>query len=149
GCHDADLHAKLAPQGSEARVIFDAVEQARVESLGSVRMPGIGMNIAAMNAEKYSKANFNLITKQDDAPMAEAMAMLVREQITDQNATQSAGQVLELWRPYFENTVGKDLNELSDLVGDQKAFSRVVRRMLTSMQMAEDMSEEDTDPDAE
>jgi cobaltochelatase CobT len=149
GCHDADLHATLTPQGSEARVIFDAVEQARVESLGSVRMPGVGMNIAAMNSEKYAKANFNLITKQEDAPLAEAMAMLVREQVTGQKAPESAGQVLELWRPYFEQTVGKDLGELGNLVGDQKAFSRVVRRMLTSMQMAEDMSEEDVDPDAE
>lgn len=149
GCHDADLHATLAPQGSEARVIFDAVEQARVESLGSVRMPGIGMNIAAMNSEKYAKANFNLISKQDDAPMAEAMAMLVREKITGQKAPESAGQVLDLWRPYFDKTIGKDLGELSGLVDDQKAFSRIVRRMLTSMQMAEDMSEEDVDPDAE
>lgn len=149
GCHNADLHATLSPQGSDARVIFDAVEQARVESLGSVRMPGIGMNIAAMNSEKYAKANFNLITKQDDAPLAEAMAMMVREKITGIKAPESAGQVIELWRPYIETTVGADIGELSKLVDDQKAFSRVVRRMLTSMQMAEDMVEEDSDPEVE
>jgi cobaltochelatase CobT len=149
GCHDADVHTSLAPQGAEARVIFDAVEQARVESLGSVRMPGVGMNIAAMNAEKYAKANFNLVNVQSDAPLGEAMAMMVRERITGQAAPDSAGQVLELWRPYIESTVGADLGELSKVVDDQKAFSRLVRRMLTSMQMAEEMSEEDADPDAE
>src|SRR6478609_4786315 len=34
-CHDTNVHATLSPQGSDARAIFDAVEQARVESIGS------------------------------------------------------------------------------------------------------------------
>ena len=57
-CHDTSLHATMSPQGSDARAVFDAVEQARVESIGSLRMAGMASNIATMNAEKYSKANF-------------------------------------------------------------------------------------------
>ena len=34
-CHDSRLHLKLAPEGKQARAIFDAVEQARVEAIGS------------------------------------------------------------------------------------------------------------------
>src|SRR5690349_15258197 len=34
-CHDSRLHLKLAPEGKQARAVFNAVEQARVEAIGS------------------------------------------------------------------------------------------------------------------
>jgi cobaltochelatase CobT len=40
-CHDEKVHATMAPQGPDARAIFDAVEQARVESIGALRMEGM------------------------------------------------------------------------------------------------------------
>src|SRR5690606_37476799 len=46
-CHDSRLHGRLAPQGRQARAIFDAVEQARVEAIGSRSMRGVSDNIAA------------------------------------------------------------------------------------------------------
>src|SRR5262245_55612497 len=43
--HDPDTHRKRAPAEPEARAAYDALEQARVEALGAVRMPGMGNNI--------------------------------------------------------------------------------------------------------
>ena len=37
-CHDDNVHRRLAPQGTAARHIFEAVEQARVEAIGARRM---------------------------------------------------------------------------------------------------------------
>src|ERR1700758_4020576 len=34
-CHDPAVHRKLVPGGQQARAVFDAVEQARVEAIGS------------------------------------------------------------------------------------------------------------------
>src|SRR5262249_21752235 len=47
GCHDAKLHRRIAPPSGPARVIFEAAERARVEGLGSVRMPGMAANLTA------------------------------------------------------------------------------------------------------
>src|SRR5262245_59950788 len=44
-CHDSRMHASLAPEGQQARAIFDAVEQARVEAIGSRAMLGVADNI--------------------------------------------------------------------------------------------------------
>lgn len=142
-CHDQSIHAALAPQGSDARAIFDAVEQARVESLGSLRMPGVAANIHSMNTEKYAKANFQTISRQEDAPLGEAVAMLVREKLTGQKAPESAGKVLDLWRPFIEDKAGADLNNLSEVIEDQQAFSRVIRHMLSAMDMAEDLGDDE------
>ncbi len=141
-CHDQKVHASMAPQGTDARAIFDAVEQARVESLGSLRMPGVASNIHSMNTEKYAKANFSTISRQEDAPIQEAVAMLVREKLTGQKAPESAGKVLDLWRPFIEDKAGADLDNLSTVIEDQQAFSRVIRHMLSAMEMAEDMGDD-------
>ncbi|NBB48273.1 cobaltochelatase subunit CobT [Rhizobium sp. CRIBSB] len=141
-CHDQKVHATMAPQGADARAIFDAVEQARVESLGSIRMPGVASNIQSMNTEKYAKANFSTISRQEDAPIGEAVAMLVREKLTGQKAPETAGKVLDLWRPFIEDKAGADLDNLSNVIEDQQAFSRVIRHMLSAMEMAEDMGDD-------
>ncbi len=146
-CHDTNVHATMSPQGTDARAVFDAVEQARVESLGALRMAGVASNLNSMNAEKYSKANFTGVDRQEDAPIGEAMAMLVREKLTGTKPPASAGKVLDLWRPFFDEKVGKDLDNLRSVVDDQQAFGKLVRHMLSSMQMAEDYGDEENQPE--
>ncbi|MCQ1569459.1 cobaltochelatase subunit CobT [Neorhizobium galegae] len=146
-CHDTNVHASMSPQGADARVVFDAVEQARVESIGALRMAGMASNLNSMHAEKYSKANFSGVERQEDAPIGEAVAMLVREKLTGIKPPPSAGKVLDLWRPFIEDKAAGDLDNLGNVIEDQQAFAKLVRHMLTSMQMAEEFADDDTDPE--
>ncbi|WP_457581209.1 cobaltochelatase subunit CobT [Ensifer canadensis] len=146
-CHDARIHATMSPQGADARVIFDAVEQARVEAIGSLRMEGVAKNLGSMLEEKYSKANFGAISKQADAPLGEAVALLVREKLTGEKPPASAGKVLDLWRDFIEEKAAGDMRNLSAALNDQHAFARVVRDMLTSMDVAEKYGDDDIEPD--
>src|SRR4051794_1533763 len=41
-CHDPGVHRRLMPGGQQARAVFEAVEQARVEAIGSRRVIGGG-----------------------------------------------------------------------------------------------------------
>ncbi|EHS52114.1 cobalt chelatase, pCobT subunit [Rhizobium sp. PDO1-076] len=141
-CHDQKIHATMAPQGADARMIFDAVEQARVEAIGSLRMPGVASNIQSMNTEKYAKANFSTISRQEDAPIQEAVAMLVREKLTGQKPPETAGKVLDLWRSFIEDKAGADLDNLPNAINDQQNFARVIRHMLSAMEMAEDVGDD-------
>ena len=47
-CHDAAVHRRLQPAGQQARAVFEAVEQARVEAIGARRMQGVAKNLTAM-----------------------------------------------------------------------------------------------------
>lgn len=141
-CHDQKIHATLAPEGQDARAVFDAVEQARVESIGALRMKGVANNLHSMNTEKYAKANFAGINSREDAPLSEAVAMMVREAVTGQKPPESAGKVLDLWRSFIEEKAGGDFANLANVVEDQQAFARVVRHMLSAMEMAEDVGDE-------
>ena len=150
-CHDFRLHSKMAPDGKQARAIFDAVEQARVEAIGSLRMAGVADNIGSMLEDKYAKAQLSDVKDRADAPLEEAIALMVRERLTGRAAPRSGERVVDLWRPWIEEKAGPSFENLGGELNDQQAFARLVRDMLVSMEMAEELGEEeqtsDTDDD--
>src|SRR6184192_1559197 len=81
-CHDPKLHRKQMPGGQQARAVFEAVEQARVEAIGSRRMHGVAQNLTAMLDDKFHRGKFDAITDRADAPVEDAVAMMVRERLT-------------------------------------------------------------------
>src|SRR6185312_3772163 len=68
-CHDPAVHRKLVPGGQQARAVFDAVEQARVEAIGSRRMGGVKTNLAAMLDDRFHRGKYDDITDRADAPI--------------------------------------------------------------------------------
>ncbi|MBB1249169.1 cobaltochelatase subunit CobT [Rhizobium sp. G21] len=146
-CHDERLHTQFAPQGQDARAIYDAVEQARVEALGASRMAGMAANLSSMLTDKYARANFRGVSQRQDAPIEEAMSLYVREALTGERPPESAGPVLDLWRDFFHETAEREVGSLKTVIDDQEGFARVIRSMLASMQLAEDISNETAEPD--
>ncbi len=143
-CHDDVIHNTMAPQGEDARVIFDAVEQARVEAIGSNRMAGVRDNLTAVLSDRCAKASYRNITDQAQAPLHEALSLMVREKLTGQKPPESAGPVLDMWRNWIEEKAGEDMQHLGDALEDQKVFARLVRDMLAHMDVAEEFGD---DPD--
>ncbi len=148
-CHDARVHSRLAPEGRQARAIFDAVEQARCEAIGSNRMQGVSDNIASMLEDRYARANLADVSDQADAPLEEAVALMVREALTGRAAPKSGEKVVSLWRKFIEEKAGADLADLAGKVEDQTAFARIVRDMLASMDMAEELGEDERDDETD
>ncbi|KQZ96039.1 cobalt chelatase [Mesorhizobium sp. Root157] len=148
-CHDSRIHTRLAPEGKQARAIYDAVEQARVEAIGSRAMAGVADNIGVMLEDKYAKANLAEVREQADAPLEEAVALIVREKLTGRAVPKSGERMVELWRDWIEEKAGSDLEGLTDKLGDQQAFARVVRDMLASMEMAEELGDDEESEDTE
>ncbi|MGH6761379.1 MAG: cobaltochelatase subunit CobT [Phyllobacterium sp.] len=144
-CHNPRIHAALAPEGKQARAIFDAVEQARVEAIGTRAMAGVGDNLASMLADKYTRANFPAVTSREEAPLEEAVALLVRQKLTGRSVPKEAGSVVDLWREWIEDKAAADIDHLSASLEDQQGFARVVREMLASMDMAEELSDQQQD----
>jgi cobaltochelatase CobT len=142
-CHDNRIHTKLAPEGKQARAVFDAVEQARVEAIGSRALTGVGDNIAQMLEDKYTKANLADVREQADAPLEEALALMVREKLTGRPVPKSGEKVVSLWRDWIEDKAGTEFDGLASKLGDQQAFARVVRDMLVSMNMAEELGDDE------
>ncbi|MER9869401.1 cobaltochelatase subunit CobT [Mesorhizobium sp. M0136] len=148
-CHDTRIHTRLAPEGKQARAIYDAVEQARVEAIGSRAMQGVADNIGSMLEDKYARANLVDVKDKADAPIEEALALMVREKLTGRAVPKSGERLVDLWRPWVEERASADLDGLSAKLDDQQAFARVVREMLASMEMAEELGDDQETEDSE
>src|SRR6201997_65248 len=145
--HDDAVHNKRVPSGPLARAVFDAVEQARVEALGSRRMAGVASNLEAMLDEQYRRQGYERITERTESTMAEAVRLLTREALTRERPPPAARRVVDLWRPWLEGRIGKDLNELDRTILDQDAYARAARRLLQDLNI--DLGEADESEDTE
>ncbi|MEL6622016.1 MAG: cobaltochelatase subunit CobT [Pseudomonadota bacterium] len=145
-CHDAKLHKKLLPSSPDARVVFDAVERARIEAFGANRMPGVANNISAKVEDQFAHGRFAAVTERAEAPLEEALALMVREKLTGAPPPELAQQLVDVWRPWVEEKAGDRLDGLAEHADDQAVFGELVRDVLRQLDMVEDRSNEaDTD----
>jgi cobaltochelatase CobT len=140
--HNPAIHQKNAPQGKNARAVFDAVEQARIEALGANRMAGVAENLAAMLEDRYHRGNFHEVTDRADAPLEDAVALMVRERLTGNAPPPSAQKIVDLWRAWIEERAGKDLARLTSAIDDQARFADAARDVLNALEMGDEMGSE-------
>jgi cobaltochelatase CobT len=147
-CHSPAVHRRLMPGGQQARAVFESVEQARVEAIGAQRMVGVARNLSAMLDDRFHRGKFEDITERADAPIEDAIALIVRERLTGLAPPAAARRLVDLWRPWIEDRAGRDLDKLGKLVDDQRRFGDAVHDLLDALDMGEDRdreSEEDED----
>ncbi len=146
-CHDPKVHRKLMPGNPLARGVFEAVEQARVEAIGSRRMAGVAKNLTAMLDDHFHRGKFDEITDRADAPLSEAVAMLVRERLTGQAPPTAARKMVDLWRPELEVKIGAHLDQLSRVTEDQTRFGDLVHDLLSALDLGDEREAEIDDED--
>ena len=149
-CHDAAIHRRLAPEGQAARAVYDAVEQARVEAIGARRMAGVAANLSAMLEDRYHRGGkYEEITDRADAPVEDAVALMVRERLTGLKPPPAAAKIVNLWRDFIEERAGRDLDRLLKTIEHQRDFARGVRELLSSLDMADDAALDPEDDESE
>src|SRR5438477_11303429 len=147
-CHDPKVHRKQMPGNVQARGIFDAVEQARVEAIGARRMNGVAKNLTAMLDDHFHRGKYDEITDRADAPLADALAMMVRERLTGLAPPTAAKKMVDLWRPVLEDKIGARLDKLIRVTEDQAKFGDLVHDLLSALERGDDRNAEmDEDDD--
>ena len=136
--HDERLHAARAPNGQDARALFNAVELARIEALGARRMVGVARNLSDALEKECETRGFAKVERREQAPLADAVRLMLRERFTGATAPELGRRIVELWRDEIENKAGADFRELAATIGDQAAFAAAARRLIAHLDLAED-----------
>ena len=149
--HDAKLHARRRPSGDVAPIIYDTLEQARVEALGSRRMAGVGQNIAAALDERYRADGLHRLEGRSDAAMPEVVRLMARAAFASEPPPPTARRVFEQWQPWLEGKIGRDIVELEQCLNDQTAFGEIVRRLISDLdiEFGTEESNENVDEDGD
>ena len=144
-CHNKAIHARHAPVGQNARAIYDSVEQARVEAIGAQRMKGVAANLSAMLEERYSRANYQNAVDRNDAPLDEAVALIVREKLTGLKPPKSAESFVELWRDFIDEKATDAIADLDRNLTNQADFAKSIRELIRSLDMGDELGEDNSD----
>ncbi len=142
--HSDKVHAHYQPQGKNAKAVYEAVEQARIEALGANAMPGMAANLSAMLDDRYRRKDVARYTDRKDAPLEDAVALIVREKLTGAAPPEPAGPMVELWRQWIEDKAASQLAHIGENLHDQAAFSRLTRDIIAALDMADELGD---DPD--
>jgi cobaltochelatase CobT len=143
--HDAAVHAKRQPMGDQARAVFEAVEQARVEAIGARHMVGVAENLSAALQERYRRQGFDRITEQTEQSLPEVVRLLAREALTGAPPPQAARRAVDLWRPTLEAKLGRDFDALSKTIDDQDSYAKAARRLIKDLEL--DLGEVEGEPE--
>ena len=150
--HDNKVHRKLAPGSGPARAVFEACERARVEALGANRMQGMAANLTAKVEDAYGNGRFAEVKDRAEAPLEDALALMVRERLTGLAPPKLAEALVDVWRPWIEERSGKTLSRMESLCEDQEAFGRLLKDVLRQLELTDELTEgeqEETEDDSE
>jgi len=139
--HDARTHAHYQPVGTNAQAVFAAAEEARIEAIGANAMTGVRHNLSAMIEYRCQREALLTSADHQDARLASAVGLLVREKLTGLEPPESATGSVEALRPLIEKKGGESLSNLSQHTDNQEEFARAVRNLIRDLDLGDELGE--------
>jgi len=139
--HDEGVHGKARPKSIEGAQVYDALEQARIEAIGANALGGVRDNLAAVWEQAVQRKGLDHLIDPAAAPMADILALIVRERLTGVAPPPAARALIDAYREQVEAKAGTDLDKLTGTIEDQKAFARIARAIVRDMELGDDLSD--------
>lgn len=137
--HNPDLHALRMPTDERAKALYDAMEMARIESLGARNLQGVKNNLNVVLDEKYTQMGYHNLTTRRNDTLADALHLLVRMHLTGEKLPPAAEKLVTLWKPWIEEQFGSDwlpwFDHLEKSIDQQADFQRQTRQALRRFNM--------------
>ncbi|MBT4891160.1 MAG: hypothetical protein HON65_16550 [Rhodospirillales bacterium] len=133
--HNEKIHRSHLPYDPQARLVFEAIEQARCESLGARRMTGVSSNLQYLNEERSADKNFDALANRHDDQFPDVLSMLVRERLGGLSRPESSAPLFNMWKEWLDEDVLKQVDSLQDCMNDQEQFADRVIEMLQTMEI--------------
>ncbi len=143
--HDDAVHARAKPKSLEGAQVYDALEQARIEAIGANALIGVRENLAAVWEQSVQRRGLGHLADRAAAPMADIVALMVRERLTGEPPPPAAEALVDAFRGEIEAKAGPDLDRLTGATHDQKAFARIARAVVRDLSMGDDLADADQD----
>jgi len=140
--HDTDVYNRQRPASGTSAALFDAAEQARVEALGCRTLEGVAKNLYDFQEAQAHDKGFHLVEEQQEAQLADAVSMVLREKLTGQPVPPSAEPMMRQWRDWVDEKIGNKFNDLKTTLHDQEAFGESLMDILEQLDLPADSDAE-------
>jgi cobaltochelatase CobT len=141
--HDEAAYNAHRPTGPQARELYEAAEEMRCQALGAKAMRGVAENLAAALTDKYERKGFSRMADRAAAPLADALALMVRERLTGQKPPEVAKGVVNIWRAEIEAKAGATLDKLAAEIDNQVHFAKLARTLIRDLDLGDELGGDD------
>jgi cobaltochelatase CobT len=138
--HDSAMHRRLAPKGEVAGLLYDRLEQLRVEAHGGRHMSGLRANLAAMHHARSAQPT-TAPEGGTDTTVADIVDLYARKNLLDYDLTGTESQLLDSWQEWLDGKLAEALPSLSERVGDQGGYARRVREILVDLGLSDELDQ--------
>lgn len=133
---DAALHESLRPEEPVERMVFEMLEQFRVESLAPAAMPGMQRNLRHRHAQWSLSFHHSGLTDTARGLLLYAVAQICRARVAGQQVVEETEDLLEATRFALSPLIGHALAGLRRYRADQAAYAvhaRAIARTVAAM----------------
>ncbi|MFT8719369.1 cobaltochelatase subunit CobT [Acetobacter sp.] len=146
--HDVEFHRAHQPDDGTARAVYDALEQARIETVGSRHMLGVAANLDAKLEQEFRNAGVPHMTSKEQLPTALALGLLARETLIGRPVPEMVRPLLADWEKSLTPEARQALEALRNSQDSQEAYSQASRKLMAACSLVElenEMPESDED----
>lgn len=149
---DAELHRTLVPADPIARLIFEVLEQFRVEAMAPSEMPGMVVNVRRRYEQWLRDFHGAGMTESDVGVLLFTVVQIFRARLTGEQALEETEGVIEATRAAVAPLLGEHVAGLSRSRHDQRAFAghaltlgELISGMVGDVDTAPDADQEEED----
>ena len=122
--HSANTYKIFKPKDIVNGEIFDALEETRIITLGSIYMKGIASNLRS-RVEYFCKKNqFNKIKKRNNSQITQVIKLLSIECFLKEELPKNTSSFMKLWKPIIMPLIIESLIEIKKELRNQENFSK-------------------------
>jgi cobaltochelatase CobT len=145
---DAGLHRRLRPADAVAGMVFDMLEQFRVESLVSPAMPGAVQNLRHRHRTWSAAFRRSGLTETHTGLLLYTLAQVCRSRLTGEPIDHESDEVIEAARFVLAPVIGGDLEALRRHRLQQQDYAVAARSIAEHVAAAFDGADDDDDATA-
>lgn len=135
--HDNDLPSPPDLTSRDAQNSFNALEQVRVEALGSKKMAGVAANLQAVMEHNSHIEGHARMDKAEQLSPAKALSLLVYETLTGKTVPTASRKILQLWRNQLTSQGEKALKAMKEALTDQDHYAQATKQLLQAYRLLE------------
>lgn len=146
--HDATLHGRRMPTEASAREVYNALEQARIESVGGERFAGSAKNIAGALEVRLRGEGYPGVLDPTSVPLGEAVRLAALASFQAIPLGETADHLVKLTQARLAEALPL-LDTMRDGIADQRSFANLSRQLIAALGLEGDDIDELDPPESE
>ena len=141
-CSDVNIYNSFEPQGNISKLLYAVAEKIRYEYIGSSYFKGVKENL---NQHYKTKIKQKIDYKNNDYEFVDAFENYFRNKIFKFNNDKETENKFKKYKKKLDTKLRNQLSSLTTSILDQKKFNSLISKIISQMQVEENIKSEKKD----